>query len=822
MRGAASHPIQWGPILSLVFCLGLVGLESVALADDEPERHSSPALAEYERMGRHLYSPAVALPEDGLVLELAGARFHLNGTVRLAQPLRSGAVTGLVFEGAGRFEAEVPDETELHQLRRFAEDEELVGFDHPFDRLVLRSAAPEIVQVLTELARNVDGSAASDAASTRSSIAAKRHRLWLIDEEHDANMRVLAALSTLDDRYLRADLRLDDIGWLSFLYDARQREEIEMRRRALEPWSTIVESWLSLDRPADRRDDGKHGERLGGFSTLEHIHAEVDLRRLGRGPSTGFGDVNPIAAEVELQASYRSRHDGLGALVLQVHPMAELSEVREADSGRLLPFVRHQTGKLSSARDNRRGNLTFAVLLDEPLRQGETIELRFDYELELTNFAPGLIWYPRPVAADWERHTASLRFVHRGYYDVLASGRRVEDFEPGDGEGGAGSVWAVERPTKMVGFTFGRYPHQRRYEWDALPPTTVFGTTGGYLSAERIEELEPRVERSLRCLSELLDQPLETEELLIGLIAARHGQALEGFLQIDDYILAKGDLGRAIHGTKDLFIGHEIAHQWWGHLIAWDSYRDQWLSEAMAEYSAALCVGRTIEDGDKVFENILDGFFNEVTGSLVGAFNAFARPGLSLQNDRAKDRMGPIGHGRRSATRESPNAFFSSVYRKGALVLHMIAERLRYEAGGEVGDNTAMVELLRDLASQSRLGRLSTRRFVEVLEERVPDVDWQQMIDQWVLRAEIPTWRVDTETLDGAEGLVVRVTLEQENVDDTFRALVPLRIVSADGEVSERWIEVAERYVEIELPVTSRPRKVEVNPDHAVLARLRG
>ena len=621
-------------------CVALVSATFAAAADDATEQTSSPALEEYDRMSRHLYSAPVVLPEGGVVLELAGVRFHLDGEVRLAQPLRSGAVTGLAFEGAGRFEADVPDATELHQLQRFAEDEELVGFDHPFDRLVLRSAAPEIVGVLTELAEGSSDRTSGQAERfSPHSLANKRHRLWLIDEEHDADMRVLAALSTLDDRYLRADMRFEDLGWLSFVYDEREREEIELRRRALEPTVTVVESWLSLDRPEDRRENGAHGEQLGGFSALEHIHAEIDLRKLGRGPSTGFGDVNPIAAEVTLQANYRSLHDGLGALVLQVHPMAELSEVREADSGRELTFLRHQTGKLSSRRYNRRGNLTFAVLLDEPLRRGETVELRFVYELELTNFAPGLIWYPRPVAADWERHTAHLRIVHRDYYDVLASGRRVEEFEQEDG--GAGSVWKVERPTKMIGFTFGRYPHQRRYTWEGLPPTTIFGTTGGYLSAERIEELEPRVESSLRCLSELLDQPLETEELLIGLIAARHGQALEGFLQIDDYILAKGDFGRAIHGTKDLFIGHEIAHQWWGHLIAWDSYRDQWLSEAMAEYSAALCVGETIDDGPKVFENILDGFYNEVTGSLVGAFNAFARPGLSLQNDRAKDRDGP-------------------------------------------------------------------------------------------------------------------------------------------------------------------------------------
>jgi hypothetical protein len=33
---------------------------------------------------------------------------------------------------------------------------------------------------------------------------------------------------------------------------------------------------------------------------------------------------------------------------------------------------------------------------------------------------------------------------------------------------------------------------------------------------------------------------------------------------------------------------HEIAHQWWGHLVGWRTYHDQWLSESFAEFSVVL------------------------------------------------------------------------------------------------------------------------------------------------------------------------------------------------------------------------------------------
>ena len=35
----------------------------------------------------------------------------------------------------------------------------------------------------------------------------------------------------------------------------------------------------------------------------------------------------------------------------------------------------------------------------------------------------------------------------------------------------------------------------------------------------------------------------------------------------------------------EFFLAHEIAHQWWGQAVTWDRYRDQWLSEGVADYT---------------------------------------------------------------------------------------------------------------------------------------------------------------------------------------------------------------------------------------------
>ncbi len=59
---------------------------------------------------------------------------------------------------------------------------------------------------------------------------------------------------------------------------------------------------------------------------------------------------------------------------------------------------------------------------------------------------------------------------------------------------------------------------------------------------------------------------------------------------------------------------HEIAHQWWGHTVGWDSYHDQWMSEGFAEFSASLYVQLVRRDTDKFID-----FWENQRQLIVGA-----------------------------------------------------------------------------------------------------------------------------------------------------------------------------------------------------------
>src|SRR5205085_5894459 len=135
----------------------------------------------------------------------------------------------------------------------------------------------------------------------------------------------------------------------------------------------------------------------------------------------------------------------------------------------------------------------------------------------------------------------------------------------------------------------------------------------------------------------LLDDKVGGERFYVTSIAAGHGQAFDGFLHLADSTFASES-----PGASELFRAHEVAHEWFGHKIGWKSYRDQWLSEAFAEYAAMMFVQSFVKGGDKFFEQMLDSNEGIVYGDLRGGFSIFARPWLIETRAANRARVGPI------------------------------------------------------------------------------------------------------------------------------------------------------------------------------------
>jgi Peptidase family M1 domain len=747
---------------------------------------------DYDALTAHLFDAAQPIPTGGLTWRIDVAEWSLDsGTMRL-QGGPGGTVTGLWFQGAGALRLPVPDPVELRQLRRFLGDPGIAALDVTFDRMLLRASGGPPTARLDLPA----------PGGTPIPEVEERHDHYLRMRLLDVDARVLAALAAPGAQYWQADIHTADRGWLTVTYDSLRREELSVQY--FDAQHSYVESWLSLDRTEDRDAAGRPAGPRDPLFELDHVDIAARLVDAARKFPTF------LHAEFDVRVDVVVRKDS-SALPFSLRNRAEVTAVRDAE-GRDLEFVRDHIGARSNAIDKDVYDDLLLVLLPETQHRGAKLSLRVLYELDMPKYAGGRDWYPAPLDGSLhDRHTARLEMTTDDRHELQAMGQRVEATEH---DGLKTSVWEVVQPEKMITFALQRTNYTKELDFDGLPAVTTVGDLNSglrLLSEGRIDAVAADTVNSLNYLQSLLASPLPDAHFYAALIPAVHGQAFAGFLHLGEFTAAL-DTPAAV----ERFRAHEVAHQWWGHLVGWDSYRDQWLSESFAEYVALMFVQTTVDGGDKIFKEAITAYGREVRGSLESSFSSFARPDYSRLSALGAARMGPIGLGWRASVAEAPSAYSTLAYYKGALVLHMLRTATRLMTGSD----QAFVDILRDFVHTEQGGYATTEDFRAAVERRVP-ADWSWFFDEWVYGAEIPTYVWSQEVVRGNGGLQLRLTVEQKDVGPGFRMLVPVRIDLGGGQEAEVGVFVDEPVETFELPLPSKPRKVEFNAGDAVIANVR-
>ncbi|MCK7520934.1 MAG: hypothetical protein MZV64_26185, partial [Ignavibacteriales bacterium] len=90
-------------------------------------------------------------------------------------------------------------------------------------------------------------------------------------------------------------------------------------------------------------------------------------------------------------------------------------------------------------------------------------------------------------------------------------------------------------------------------------------------------------------------------------------------------------------GEDEIFRAHEVAHQWWGIGVDFDSYHDQWLSEGFAQYSGIWYLQAVKNDNDLFFD-ILNGWKDDILNVreyLFGSGQEADRSGLVIEQVQA-------------------------------------------------------------------------------------------------------------------------------------------------------------------------------------------
>lgn len=239
----------------------------------------------------------------------------------------------------------------------------------------------------------------------------------------------------------------------------------------------------------------------------------------------------------------------------------------------------------------------------------------------------------------------------------------------------------------------------------------------------------------------------------------------------------------SFHDYPEFFLAHELAHQWWGQAVGWKNYHEQWISEGISQYFAALFARE--RHGDRIFRSMLRS--------------------LRRWTEDARDE-GPVSLGYRLGhLRDDSRVFRAVVYNKGALVLHLLRQF--------IGDE-AFLQGLRAFYATHRFSKAGTSDLRAAMSE-ASGVDLSRFFTRWILEPDLPDLRVSTRELPTA----LEVEVEQDG--PVFDLPLPVRLAYADGVTETVIVRVTGSGDTYRVPLRGRLRRVTLNPDGTLPGRLR-
>jgi Carboxypeptidase regulatory-like domain/Peptidase family M1 domain len=238
--------------------------------------------------------------------------------------------------------------------------------------------------------------------------------------------------------------------------------------------------------------------------------------------------------------------------------------------------------------------------------------------------------------------------------------------------------------------------------------------------------------------------------------------------QTQRYMASGGNINLATNEFFEDVAPHEIAHQWWGHMVGWKSYRDQWMSEGFAEFSASLFLQQVTRDHKKYSE-----FWDERRDRIL-----LSRP---FTRDLKPYTVGPVTQGYRLSSGKTGATYQFVVYPKGAYILQMLRMMMVDRKDGDKRFMAMMQDFIKSHYNQD----VSTEDFKKIVEKymtKMMDLDGNGKMDwffnEWVYGTEIPTYKFEYDLGDGTN-LNARVT--QSGVSDNFKMLVPVYVDFGKG-----------------------------------------
>ena len=827
---------------------------------NHPDPH--PAGALYSRLGSVGLDPARVYHVRDAELDRPG--FHLtleDGVIGFTGDVL-GRVTGAFFEGEGEVLVFPPDRAERASLGLFTgaavlEEKFSSGYfrfnDGTYQELqpYLRPAE-DVPAFLTRCGPSAVRLASSDSLRLLMTFAS-----FLPDASGTGQVQ-----PKVPDRMLHARLQGLKLGGFDLVYDSLADEQVEVLQLAHAHESNYYDVWMSFNPRQGNLRSGNSRQTYNQAPPARVDDFEIPTYKIAAQVTP------PRRLDADTTLELHVLRDGSRAFLFELSRYLEVSRV-EAD-GKPVEFIHNPA--MEGSQLERNGNDLVTVIFPGALKAGDRITLRFVYGGEvMSEEANGLLyvgargtWYPNRGL-----HMANfdLSFSYAAGWTLLATGKRMPAKKeipspPANAVAVIGDPpvsttqhthWVSERPIPVAGFNLGRYVRasadaggvsveayaaremernfpQKQQESLVLPaspaqtqPDRRFFSTPS--PARNVQEVADKSADAVRYFSRHFG-PYPYGSLALTQIPGPTSQGWPGLVFLSSFAFLTEDERSALNfRPADAVLAsqtpvHETAHQWWGDQVSWSSYRDQWISEGLANYCSLILLETKDPEG---FRLVLDKYRDDL---------------LDKTDGRPTWQAGPVTLGLRLNSSRFPGGYEAISYGRGTWLFHMLRQMLRDgEASGakrfpakseDSNEDELFMKILRQVQEKYAGREISTRELLQEFEARWPkplwfegksSLDW--FWDGWIQGTAVPSLEVKHVKVvrQRDKTWVTGVILQREAPEDLVTP-VPLYAVAPGKEpvfLGRVFADGAETNFRLRVP--SATKEIVLDPEQTVLRR---
>ena len=794
-------------LLFILLLAAILPNQQTAEAQSAPKPDPTDPTALYSQLKAASLEPDSFTLENFVLQRDRATITFTNGTLYLG-PAIAGKVRCVVFIGSGTFHAPPPStEFERDNVRRLLKADDVTS---DFKTAVLRFT---------------DDTADRFPRGARPAAAAPQQAERLASDLEPRLLRETGM--NLSARELEAILNNEPPGFFVARFEGGKRGKFTF---LLDPQARIPVANFEIN-SGERGLIFAYDDSIYDNDVWMAFYAQEDYAK-GIAPySDSFNLVDTTLDTLELDLLEPKK-------VLGLH--ARLDFVARAGGFRVLPMsIGEDLGDYNDARKKKQMYILSARFADgtpvsffqEPWEAGFTlvfpqtiskgksfsveVDLRGDFMMESERVSG--TYFPRSTTSWYPRHgylsrsKFDITMLHRKRDRVVTVGVPAKDEPSPAAKDQTLTEFQMDQPIGFASFAVGPYEIHKdvaKSNDGATLPLEFYSMPGG-IAAIKEDFILAEMSNSIRFFS-----------LLFGAYpypvfrGAYHPFAFgQGFATT---IMIPG-ADRADRFTYS-FIAHETSHQWWGDMVLWRSYRDQWLSEGFADYSGLLYT--QFRDKTSSEKDLIKEFREQLKQP--------PRTMTGIGSGRLVD-VGPLIMGHRLENRETSGAYTALIYKKGALVLRMMHFLF---TDPQTGEGKPFFDMMSDFVRRYKNGTASSEQFFAVANEHVRDtplakkygyanLNW--FFRQWVTQTYLPSYELTYHLEDdpaGGGAVLLKGEVTQTGIPENEKWFMPLPLLIhlPGGKTARGTVAVMGSRTPVSIRMQGRPEKVELDPDLWVLS----